>query len=33
LELSIDFSSQPKGVYLLRLDTENESVIQKVILH
>ena len=33
LKLSLDFSSQPKGVYLLRLDAENESIIEKVILH
>jgi hypothetical protein len=33
LELSVDFSSQAKGVYLLRLEAEKESVIEKVILH
>ena len=33
LELSLDFSSQPKGVYLLSLDAENESIIEKLILH
>jgi hypothetical protein len=33
LELSVDFSSQAKGVYLLRLEAEKESIIEKVILH
>ncbi|MBL6872487.1 MAG: CotH kinase family protein [Flavobacteriales bacterium] len=32
LGFSVDFSSIPKGVYLLRLDAENESSIEKLIL-
>jgi hypothetical protein len=27
----IDFSSYAKGVYFLRIDTENGSVIQKIM--